>query len=180
MTIGGTLMIAEQPMTDAPDLDRALAAFQQTYPAFAATHVLDELRASEYARLDQQGQVYLDYTGGGLYAESQLRDHMALLSQNVFGNPHSRNPTSMAMTHLAERARAAVLQFFKASPDEYAAIFTPNASGALKLVGEAFPFAPGDQYALTFDNHNSVNGIREFACARGADVNYIQLLAAEL
>jgi selenocysteine lyase/cysteine desulfurase len=105
---------------------------------------------------------------------------MALLSENVFGNPHSRNPTSMAMTHLVERARAAVLEFFNASPDEYTAIFTANASGALKLVGEAFPFEPGDQYALTFDNHNSVNGIREFACARGADVDYIPLLAPEL
>jgi hypothetical protein len=39
--------------------------------------------------------VYLDYTGGGLYAESQLRDHMALLSGHVFGNPHSKNLTSM-------------------------------------------------------------------------------------
>jgi selenocysteine lyase/cysteine desulfurase len=141
---------------------------------------VDTLRARDYARLDALDETYLDYTGGGLYAESQLREHMALLSQNVFGNPHSRNPTSMAMTHLAERARAAVLEFFNASPDEYTAIFTPNASGALKLVGEAYPFEPGDQYALTFDNHNSVNGIREFACARGADVSYIPLLAPEL
>jgi selenocysteine lyase/cysteine desulfurase len=167
-------------MIDTPDLDRALAAFQRDYPAFEGTRALDELRATEYARLDALGQVYLDYTGGGLYAESQLREHMALLSQNVFGNPHSRNPTSMAMTHLADRARGAVLEFFNASPDEYTAIFTPNASGALKLVGEAYPFEPGDQYALTFDNHNSVNGIREFACARGADVDYIPLLAPEL
>ena len=74
----------------------------------------------------------------------------------------------MAMTQLVEHARAFVLEFFNASPDEYTVIFTPNASGALKLVGEAYPFAPGDQYLLTFDNHNSVNGIREFARARGA------------
>ena len=174
------MMIAEQPMIDSLDLERALAAFQRDYPAFDGTRALDALRATEYARLDALGQVYLDYTGGGLYAESQLREHLALLGQNVFGNPHSRNPTSMAMTHLAERARTAVLEFFNASPDQYTAIFTPNASGALKLVGEAYPFAPGDQYALTFDNHNSVNGIREFACARGADVDYIPLLAPEL
>jgi molybdenum cofactor sulfurtransferase len=174
------MTIAEQPMIDAPDLDQALAAFRRDYPAFDDTRALDELRTTEYARLDALNQVYLDYTGGGLYAESQLREHLALLSQNVFGNPHSRNPTSMAMTHLVEQARAAVLAFFNAAPDEYTAIFTPNASGALKLVGEAFPFEPGDQYALTFDNHNSVNGIREFACARGADVDYIPLLAPDL
>jgi len=174
------MTITNAPMIDAPDLDSALATFRREYPAFDSTQILDELRASEYARLDAQGQIYLDYTGGGLYAESQLREHMALLSENVFGNPHSRNPTSMAITHLVERARTAVLEFFNASPDEYTAIFTPNASGALKLIGESYPFEAGDQYLLTFDNHNSVNGIREYACARGAEVTYIPLRLPDL
>ena len=35
----------------------------------AATAALDDLRAREYARLDETGQVYLDYTGGGQYAD---------------------------------------------------------------------------------------------------------------
>ena len=68
-----------------------------------------------------------------------------------------------------------VLSFFHADPAEYEVIFTQNASGALKLVGESFPFGPGSTYLLTFDNHNSVNGIREFAHARGAQVTYIPL-----
>jgi molybdenum cofactor sulfurtransferase len=102
------------------------------------------------------------------------------LQQNVFGNPHSLNPTSAAMTELVEQARAAVLQFFRASPDEYVAIFTPNATGALRLVGEAYPFRPGDRFLLTFDNHNSVNGIREFARARGAETTYVPSEAPEL
>src|SRR5918993_367931 len=75
----------------------------------------------------------------------------------------------------AEPARTSVLQYFNASPDEYVAIFTPNASGALKLVGEAYPFGAGDRYLLTVDNHNSVNGIREFAHARGAAIEYVPL-----
>ena len=54
----------------------ALAQFQQGYPEYATTQALDELRATEYARLDAQGMVYLDYTGGGLYAESQIQKHM--------------------------------------------------------------------------------------------------------
>jgi len=137
------------------------------------TTVLDELRSSDFARLDAGGHVYLDYTGAGLYADSQLREHLELLRQNVFGNPHSLNPTSAAMTELVERSRAAVLDFFRASPDEYVAIFTSNATGALRLVGEAYPFRPGDRFLLTFDNHNSVNGIREFARARGAETTYV-------
>ncbi len=138
------------------------------------------LRQTDYARLDACGQVYLDYTGAGLYAQSQLDEHMALLQENVFGNPHSVNPTSTTMTELVERARAAVLAFFGADADEYEAIFTPNATGALRLVGEAYPFRPGDRYLLTFDNHNSVNGIREFARARGADTTYVPSVPGDL
>jgi molybdenum cofactor sulfurtransferase len=90
------------------------------------------------------------------------------------------NPTSAASTELVERARAYVLEFFKASPDEYVAIFTPNATGALRLAGEAYPFQAGDRFLLTFDNHNSVNGIREFARARGAETTYIPSVAPDL
>jgi selenocysteine lyase/cysteine desulfurase len=158
----------------------AEAAFQQAYPTFESTSVLDELRVREYARLDEQQQVYLDYTGGGLYAESQLREHMELLCCSVFGNPHSTNPTSQATTELVEHVRNYVLTYFNASPDEYAVIFTTNASGALKLVGESYPFAPGGQYLLTFDNHNSVNGIREFAKAKGATFTYVPIVAPDL
>jgi selenocysteine lyase/cysteine desulfurase len=68
-----------------------------------------------------------------------------------------------------------VLRFFDADPDEYAVCFTANASGALKLVAEAYPWEAGVQLLLTADNHNSVNGIREYAAARGADVRYVPL-----
>lgn len=158
----------------------ALAAFRQDYPAFDTTQLLDDLRARDFARLDEAHHTYLDYTGGGLYGASQLREHMELLTHNVFGNPHSSNPTSLAMTRLVEKARAYVLEFFNASPDEYVAIFTMNASGALKLVGEAYPFGPGDHYLLTSDNHNSVNGIREFARARGARFTYLPVVPPDL
>jgi selenocysteine lyase/cysteine desulfurase len=161
-------------------MEQALEAFLERYPSFSTTQRLDELRATEYARLDQQRHIYLDYTGGGLYAESQLRDHMALLTGQVFGNPHSTNPASQAMTDLVEPARDYVLDYFQADPGEYEAIFTPNASGALKLVGEAYPFGSGGQYLLTFDNHNSVNGIREFARTKGASFSYVPVKPPDL
>lgn len=141
---------------------------------------VDELRRTEFGRLDAGGHVYLDYTGAGLYAQSQLTEHLALLRDSVFGNPHSVNPTSAATTELVEQARASVLGFFGASPDEYVAVFTPNATGALRLVGEAYPFRPGDRFLLTFDNHNSVNGIREFARARGARTTYVPSVPPDL
>ncbi len=133
------------------------------------------LRQREFSRLDAQGQVYLDYTGAGLYAESQVRAHTEFLCRGVFGNPHSRNPTSLAATQLCEAARVRVLEYFNADPELYEVVFTLNASGALKLVGEAYPWEPGGRFLLTADNHNSVNGLREFAMAHGADVRYVPL-----
>lgn len=162
-----------------PDTQPDLVRFLKAYPSYSSTEALDQLRATDYARLDLAGHVYLDYTGGGIYAESQIRAHQKLLTEYTFGNPHSSNPTSLAATELVERAREYTLKFFNADPEEYLCIFTPNASGALKLVGESYPF-PGGRYLLTFDNHNSVNGIREFASARGAEVTYIPVALPDM
>ena len=169
-----------QTSTEQTGVEQAESAFLRAYPRYAETALLDELRREDFARLDRGRHVYLDYTGAGLYADSQLAEHVALLRENVFGNPHSANPTSVAMSRLVEHAREAVLGFFRASPDEYVAVFTPNATGALRLVGEAYPFQPGDRFLLTFDNHNSVNGIREFARARGAETTYVPSVAPDL
>jgi molybdenum cofactor sulfurtransferase len=165
---------------DPAEQAQAEAAFLAADPSFRETGVLDELRASEYGRLDARGEVYLDYTGGSLYADSQLEAHLGRLRDDVFGNPHSVNPTSSASTVLVEQARAAVLRYFDAPEGEYACIFTPNATGALRLVGEAYPFGPQDRFLATFDNHNSVNGIREFARAKGARTAYVPLEAPDL
>ena len=73
-----------------------------------------------------------------------------------------------------------MLAWFNASPAEYTAVFTLNATGALKHVAESYPFGPGGRYVLTADNHNSVNGIREFARARGASLDYVPLTLPDL
>lgn len=166
-------------MTQATDLAETFAAFKAAYPEFDV-EALEILRASEYSRLDRLNHVYLDYTGGGLYSETQLRQHQVMLLEGVYGNPHSGNPTSLAMTRLDEQARHSIFEFFNADPDEYIVIFTSNASGALKHVGESYPFEPGANYLLTFDNHNSVNGIREFARAKGASVIYSPVVPPDL
>jgi len=135
----------------------------------------EALRASEYRRLDDGGHVYLDYTGSGIYAESQVRSHTEFLQARVLGNPHSANPASAAATIMVHQARMEVLDFFGADPEEYTVIFTANASAALKLVGESFPFGPDSIYCLMEDAHNSVNGIRVYADGRGASTHYVTL-----
>ena len=47
-------------------VEEACADFLARFPSFAKTALLDELRSTEYRRLDECGQVYLDYTGGSL------------------------------------------------------------------------------------------------------------------
>lgn len=140
-----------------------------------ASGALRTLRAREYARLDADGAVYVDFTGGGLYGASQVRRHGEMLSGTVFGNPHSLSPVSIRATEAVASTRRRILDFFRADPDEYLVIFTANASHALKIVGESYPFSPHSQLLLSFDNHNSVLGIREYARARHAAVGYIPL-----
>ncbi|OAR03054.1 hypothetical protein LLEC1_05871, partial [Akanthomyces lecanii] len=138
-------------------------AVLERFPEYASTAILDDLRATEYSFLDERNHVYLDYTGAGLAALSQHQAHHERLKHAAFGNPHSINPTSRAATDLVDQARARILQHFSASPDEYAVVFTPNATGAARLVGESYPWRRGARLVLTADNHNSLNGLREFA-----------------
>lgn len=166
-------------MTETPETTE-YAEFLGSHPEYAETSVCDKLRAEQLGRLDASGHVYLDYTGGGLYAASQVSEHAELLAGGVFGNPHSHNPTSLAATALVKRARCAVFEYFNADPAEYEVIFTQNASGALKLVGEAYPFCDGARYLVSYDNHNSVNGIREFAARCGAEIVYVPVNAPDL
>jgi len=140
-------------------------------------NTISELRDREFSRLDANRIVYLDYTGSGLYPQSLLNAHANYLSNEVLGNPHSLNEASSVSTENASMARRRILQFFEADPSEYCVIFTPNSTGALRLIGESYPFQAGSHLVLTADNHNSVNGIREFAKRKGADIRYIPLNA---
>ncbi len=52
-----------------------------------------------------QGQVYLDYTGGNLYPQSLVDKHLACLKKEVYGNPHSVNPSSRLSGKLINKTR---------------------------------------------------------------------------
>lgn len=149
-----------------------------TNPAIKHDEQFNMLREKEYKRLDDLGHIYLDYTGGNLYAKSQLEEHQKMLSNNVFGNPHSTNPSSQAATTLVADARKKVIDFFNA--EDYHCIFTQNASGALKIVGECYPFEMDGQYLLLADNHNSVNGIREYCAKANASFHYATIQHEDL
>jgi molybdenum cofactor sulfurtransferase len=124
------------------------------------------------------GQTYLDYTGGNLHPKSLLHEHYNLLQESILGNPHSTNPSSQMATKLVEGARKKIIDFFNA--EDYYCIFTSNASGALKIVGECYPFEDNGHYLMTSDNHNSVNGIREYCKSKGAEYTYSPIRQEDL
>ncbi len=152
-------------------------SFREQYDGTAE---LDRLRATEYSYLDRTEHVYLDYAGAGLPSAAQLRVHTDRLRGGCFGDPYAGSPASAESRRLVDRARETVLAFFSADPAEYAVIFTPNATGACRLVGEAYAFGPGSRLLLTADNHNSVNGMREYARRAGARVGHIPLRPREM
>ena len=45
------------------EMGTAEKAFREALPDINNTSILNELRATEYARLDEQRHIYLDYTG---------------------------------------------------------------------------------------------------------------------
>ena len=155
-------------------IETAEAAFCSAHSDYAGTAVLDELRAHRVSRAwTRGGHVYLDYTGGGLYAESQLREHMALLRERRVRQPAFDQP-HLSREHAARRARARrgarVLQRLarRVRRDLHA-----QRDRCAEARRRGLSVRAGDRFLLTFDNHNSVNGIREFARARGAETTYV-------
>ena len=67
----------------------AYQVFLKAFPEYQLTWILDTLRRTDFSRLDETGETYVDYMGGSIYPESLLRSHIAFLNANVLGNTHS-------------------------------------------------------------------------------------------
>jgi len=135
----------------------------------------EELRAREFERLDRHGIAYLDFAASGLHSASQASAYSSLLADGLLGNPHSEHQPSRDSMAAIEAARRCVLAAAGLSELDYSVCFTANTSAAVKLVAEAYPFGARRGLVLSRDNHNSVNGIREFARAAGAPVSILPL-----
>lgn len=151
------------------------------YPEYGTTATaIDRLRSEQYPQLDEQKHVYLDYTGSGLPAQAQIKAQSERMVSMVAGNPHSVSPASNTSNNLMAATRRRILEFVNASPEEYAVIFTANATAAARLVGEAYPFTRQSKLILTTDNHNSINGLRCFAERGRSKTTYIPLNAEDM
>ena len=70
-----------------------------------------------------------------------------------FSAPPIPQPQFFSRDGLVEKTRQRVLDYFGAPRGEYTVVFTANATGALKHIGECYPFAKGGRVLLTTDNH---------------------------
>jgi len=142
-------------------------------PVCPLSPVIDSLYASEVQpRVHSPGDFhYMDFTGSSLYTNRQLDDIRNLLAAGVFGNPHSKSSSSKLSTLHVDNVRHKLFEYFRADPEEYVIVFTRSATGALTLLGDAFPFGENSTYAYTVSNHNSVLGIRSYAQKHGARVS---------
>ncbi|XP_070833976.1 molybdenum cofactor sulfurase [Chaetodon trifascialis] len=145
--------------------------FKQVWSHYGHGDNFEDVIEREFTRI--KGITYLDHAATTLYPESLLRDYCQDISRNVYGNPHSYNPSSRLTHDTVERVRYRVLQHFNTIPEEYSVIFTSGCTAALKLVAESFPWRPqteseaGSHFCYLTDSHTSVVGIRGLTSARG-------------
>ena len=99
-------------------------------------------------------QIYLDYTGAGVYADTTVEDINELVKQPTIFKDRDR---------VIQSTKEKLLEFLGAPPDTYDVHFLASATQALKAVGEHFPWSEENQFIYTRYNHNSVLGIRKYA-----------------
>ena len=91
-----------------------------------------------------------------------------MMERTLLGNPHSAHDAGARTKALVDDARDATLTHLNAPFGEYAVVFTSGATGAMRLLAEAFPWsAGGSEFAYTRGNHTSVVGARGCAMAAG-------------
>ena len=143
-----------------------------------------EIRQQEFSRV--KDIVYLDHAGATLYSKSHIDAFHRDLSDNLYGNPHSANPSSKLTSDKVEQVRQKILEFFNTTQEEYKVIFTSGATAALKILAESFSFTEksveqGESnnvdpvFCYLEDNHTSVIGMREIVAAKGVQEKCVQL-----
>ncbi|KAK7901334.1 hypothetical protein WMY93_018103 [Mugilogobius chulae] len=120
----------------------------------------------EFRRI--KGVTYLDHAAATLYPESVIQNYSQDISTSLYGNPHSRSPSSRLTHDTVERVRYRILQHFSADPEQYSVIFTSGCTAALKLLAETFPWRSESVFSYLTDSHTSVVGMRALTSGLGA------------
>lgn len=121
---------------------------------------------------------YLDHAGTTQYPQSVMKSIYSDLTNNVYGNPHSRNPSSQLSSDITEQVRTRILKHFNTTSEKHTVIFTAGATAALKLLSESFDWQVATnkaschrgRFCYLEENHTSVVGMRERAASSEAQI----------
>lgn len=158
-----------------PGREKAYKQFRRLYPEYLNTYIIDEIRAREYADLDERGHVCFDYSGYGLFSKWQETWHKASSS---FGLSYiSQNLPSHALYGEADEGTAEndikrkVSEFLNIEESEYAMVFTASRGSAFKLLGESYPFHTRKKLLSVYDHESdAVKWLGEAAQKRGSKI----------
>lgn len=123
---------------------------------------IDSIRDMEYPHLNNE--TYLDHAGTAIYARSLVEESSKALLSGLYGNPHSKSPSSERTTDLIHKTRLKVLEMVNADPTDYDVVLTANTTAAVKLVGEGLSSLEcNTRYTYLSDSHTSLVGLRNLA-----------------
>lgn len=106
----------------------------------------------------------MDHAGATPYPLATVHQHCHDLSGELFSNPHSQSPSSIATEHRITAVRERVLQHFKASSAVFDVVFVANATAGIKLIADGFNGSPqGFRYKYLQDAHTSLIGAGQLA-----------------
>ena len=128
----------------------------------------------------RSGHVYLDYTAGSLYAASQIERHSRCCARACSATRTRATRLASRSTELCTGRGGPCSTSSTRSPDEWIVDLHGERQPGAEARRRGVPVRPGGRYLLTFDNHNSVNGIREFARAQGAATTYVPIVLPEM
>lgn len=156
-----------------PSLPDAFAAFSAAYPRYGESQLADRLRESEYGHL--AGRTCLDYTGFGLFSQTQFP-----CAGNSPAPAASSSPATAAdfdisywaagaETAMEAAIRKRIMRFLNFSEEDYSMVCTASRASAFKLLGETYPFQTNRRLLTVYDHESeAVAAVVESSVRRGA------------
>ena len=111
---------------------------------------------------------YLNNAERAVFTENQIEGFKHILTNKLFGNPHSESASSELANDVIEDLREEILEYFNTDLSEYTVVFTHSNKQGLKLIGEAFPFDSKSSFYYASTSHESILGLRPFATEKKA------------
>ncbi|KAJ1836424.1 hypothetical protein LPJ63_000348 [Coemansia sp. RSA 2711] len=165
-----------QPATPPPT--PPASGYALPFSAGAYEDRLDDIRRTEYPQLFDSSTldsgveprlktVFLDHAGSTISSASHIRAVASELLTQIPANPHSRHVESQWTQRRIDHARDRLLEFLGTTAEQYAVVFTANATAAIRLAAEITPLTSDGEFCYTRESHTSIVGVRNLVAERG-------------